>query len=188
MRNNRQRNRVNAQLKLNAEEKIETVMKVVAKFKDLSEDFYAVKSRKREIVLARQMACFLLRDVDPTITYNLIAHFTGQNHATVIHAVETFANLVASDKDIQKQYETLKEMFNTRYMASDLENGRKINVYTVNINNCITIKINEQKSIVLSGYTQDQAEMIGAICSENETPVKPVKHTNTGIVLIGDTG
>lgn len=176
--------RATAQLKLNAEEKIESVMETVAKYKDLSDDFFAVKSRKREIVLARQMACYLIRDIDPTITYNLIAHYIGQNHATVIHAVETFGNILVNDKDVEADYEKLKNLFTSRFTATNVQTGEKTEIYTVNLNNCISVRISDRKSVVLCGYTMDEAKMLGAVCSEGETPVMPVKHTNTGMVLM----
>jgi len=183
-KNIRLKQREVAQRKINAEQTVEAVFKLVALHRKIDGDWQSSKSRKREIVLARQMASTLVRDIDPTITFSQIGAYTGQHHATVMHGIEVFQNHMANDKSIENEYENIKNLSKFEYRAKDTETGEISRFYTVNLNNCISVRVSDKKSVVLIGYTMEEAKMIGAVGSEGESPVKPVKHTNTGLVLM----
>lgn len=57
------------------------------------------KSRKREIVFARQVIMFFLYKYTKMSWY-MIGHAYGKDHATAIHAVKTINNLADTDKKI----------------------------------------------------------------------------------------
>jgi chromosomal replication initiation ATPase DnaA len=53
------------------------------------------RSRKREVVVMRQVAMFIIRKHAPYITLDVIAKsIGGRNHATVIHSVRQVENLI----------------------------------------------------------------------------------------------
>ena len=68
------------------------------------------KTRKREVVLAKQMAHALTREIYGK-RYSLEyigAKIGGMDHATVRHSIKTINNLIDTDKNFKKMYEYFK--------------------------------------------------------------------------------
>ena len=73
----------------------------------ITRDMLLSKSRKRQIVQARQIAMYMSRNLIPSCSLSTIgAELGGKDHATVLHACTTVSDLVATDKTF-KQYEKL---------------------------------------------------------------------------------
>jgi chromosomal replication initiator protein len=64
------------------------------------EDFNS-KSKKREIVQARQLAMYFARKLTE-LSLDVIGNQCGRrNHATVVHAIKTIENLLDTDKQFR---------------------------------------------------------------------------------------
>jgi hypothetical protein len=81
---------------------------------DQVEDYYKlergsiqIKSRKREIVLARQMAMVMAKKLTKYPLRTIGLEYGKKDHATVLHAVKTVNNLRDTDKKIRGEYEDL---------------------------------------------------------------------------------
>ena len=85
---------------------IERVEKVVCEYFKITRDTLLSKSRKRQIVQARQIAMFMSRNLISGCSLSTIgAELGGKDHATVLHACSTVSDLIATDKTF-KQYVT----------------------------------------------------------------------------------
>ncbi|MDP3052294.1 MAG: chromosomal replication initiator protein DnaA [bacterium] len=92
---------------------IVNLIKIVTEFYSISEKDIFEKTRKKQIVLPRQIAMYLLRE-DFNSSYPYIGEkFGGKDHTTVIHAYEKIsANIKTNDKlreDIRQIRELLYE-------------------------------------------------------------------------------
>ncbi len=65
---------------------IETITKVVCEHLGVAENKIRDKTRKKEIVLARQIAMFLAKELTLSSLKTIGLHFGGRDHSTVIHA------------------------------------------------------------------------------------------------------
>lgn len=81
------------------------VQKTVCDYFNLSKDALVSKSRKRQIVQARQIAMYMSRNLMGCSLSTIGSSLGGKDHATVLHACSTVADLMASDKTF-KQYVT----------------------------------------------------------------------------------
>lgn len=83
---------------------MDKVQKCVCDYFDLTRDMLLSKSRKRQIVQARQIAMYLARNYITNISLSAIgAEIGGKDHATVLHACSTVQDLMQTDK-IFRQY------------------------------------------------------------------------------------
>lgn len=83
---------------------IDTVQKVVCDYFGITRDALLSKSRKRQIVQARQIAMYMSRMLVKNSSLATIgAELGGKDHATVLHACSTVGDLMATDKAF-KQY------------------------------------------------------------------------------------
>ena len=85
---------------------IDKVQNVVCEYFNISRDTLLSKSRKRQIVQARQIAMYLSRNLISNCSLATIgAELGGKDHATVLHACTTVSDLMSTDKTF-KQYIT----------------------------------------------------------------------------------
>ena len=82
---------------------IDKIQRTVCEYFNVSRDEMLSKSRKRQIVQARQIAMFLSRKLISNCSLATIgAEIGGKDHATVLHACNTVTDLMAIDKVFRK--------------------------------------------------------------------------------------
>jgi chromosomal replication initiator protein len=76
---------------------IDTIQKMVCEYFDVSYDKLLQKTRKREIVQARQITMFLAKAFTKNSLKTIGEHFGGRDHTTVIHSCQTVKDLMDTD-------------------------------------------------------------------------------------------
>ena len=84
---------------------IDKVQKVVCDYFNITRDELLSKTRKRQIVQARQIAMYMSRSLINCSLSTIGAEIGGKDHATVLHACSTVNDLMSTDKTF-KQYVT----------------------------------------------------------------------------------
>ena len=85
---------------------IDKVQRIVCEYFKISRDELLSKTRKRQIVQARQIAMYMSRILITNCSLSTIgAEIGGKDHATVLHACTTVTDLMSTDKTF-KQYVT----------------------------------------------------------------------------------
>ncbi len=84
---------------------IDKVQKVVCDYFNITRDELLSKTRKRQIVQARQIAMYMSRTLINCSLSTIGAEIGGKDHATVLHACTTVGDLMSTDKSF-KQYVT----------------------------------------------------------------------------------
>ena len=82
---------------------IDKVQKVVCDYFNITRDDLLSKTRKRQIVQARQIAMYMSRNLINCSLSTIGAEIGGKDHATVLHACTTVNDLMTTDKTF-KQY------------------------------------------------------------------------------------
>lgn len=68
---------------------IEEIQRVVCEYFGIPEDLIRAKTRKQEIVAARQIAMYLAKEMTNSSLKTIGLHFGGRDHSTVIHAYQS---------------------------------------------------------------------------------------------------
>ncbi len=80
---------------------IETITKVVCEHLGVAENKIRDKTRKKEIVLARQIAMYLAKELTLSSLKTIGLHFGGRDHSTVIHACNSIEENKNKDTSLQ---------------------------------------------------------------------------------------
>lgn len=88
---------------------IENIQKLVCEFYEISYDKLQAKTRKREIVQARQISMFLAKQFTKNSLKTIGEHFGGRDHTTVIHSCQTVKDLMDTDSLIRDQVKELQQ-------------------------------------------------------------------------------
>lgn len=92
---------------------IEDIIKTIAHFYNLDESLIYEKTRRKEIVQARQVAMYLLRE-DFSISFPLIGRkMGGRDHTTVIHSCDKIKKDLETDPNLGQEIEQIRAMLST---------------------------------------------------------------------------
>ena len=86
----------------NREINILFIQEIVSKFFHISIEEMKDKVRKKEIVIARQVAMYFSKDYTNNSLKSIGNHFGGRDHSTVIHAVQSVNDMIDTDKIFKK--------------------------------------------------------------------------------------
>ncbi len=88
---------------------IDYIQKVVCDYFDMPLEAINSKTRKREIVQARQLAMFFSKKHTKNSLATIGLHCGNKDHATVLHACRTVNNLVETDKQFRSYVEDINK-------------------------------------------------------------------------------
>lgn len=90
---------------------IDSVQRAVCEYFNISRDEIVSSSRRRQIVQARQIAMYLCRSLIPNSSLATIGmEIGGKDHATVLHACSTVADLMSTDRLFKKYVSDLESV------------------------------------------------------------------------------
>ncbi len=88
---------------------IDYIQKVVCNYFNIPIDQIQSKTRKREIVQARQVAMFFSKNLTKASLATIGTQIGGKDHATVLHACKTVNNLIETDKRFRIQIDEIEK-------------------------------------------------------------------------------
>ena len=88
---------------------IDYIQKVVCNYYNIGLDQLQSKTRKREIVQARQVAMFFSKTLTKSSLATIGSQIGGKDHATVLHACKTVNNLIETDKRFRIQVDEIEK-------------------------------------------------------------------------------
>jgi len=92
---------------------VENITKIVCSYLNIAENKIRDKTRKKEIVLARQLAMYFSKELTKSSLKSIGLQFGGRDHSTVIHACNSIEESIVSDpsmKDLVKAIKTQIEL------------------------------------------------------------------------------
>ena len=90
---------------------IDLIVDTVCEYFNITRDILLSKSRKRQIVQARQIAMYECRNLIPNCSLSTIgAELGGKDHATVLHACTTVQDLMSTDKSFRQYVADIESM------------------------------------------------------------------------------
>ena len=82
---------------------IDDIIKTVSEYYGIEVNAINTRSRKREVVLVRQVAMYLAKKHLDISTSKIGLHIGNRDHATVLHACKTITNLADTDKQFRTE-------------------------------------------------------------------------------------
>ena len=88
---------------------IDYIQKIVCSYYNIGLEQLQSKTRKREIVQARQVAMFFSKSLTKSSLATIGSQIGGKDHATVLHACKTVNNLIETDKRFRLQIDEIEK-------------------------------------------------------------------------------
>ena len=87
---------------------IEDIQTEVGKFYNVTVKEIKATKRTQNIVLARQVAMYLAREMTDNSLPKIRKEFGGRDHSTVLHAYNKIKNMIAQDDSLRIEIDTIK--------------------------------------------------------------------------------
>ncbi|KYG83384.1 chromosomal replication initiator protein DnaA [Roseivirga echinicomitans] len=88
---------------------VDYIQKSVGEYFQISVEDLKDKTRKKEIVIARQVAMYLCKEYTNHSLKSIGYHFGGRDHSTVIHAVQSVSDMIEIDTKFCHSMDELKK-------------------------------------------------------------------------------
>jgi chromosomal replication initiator protein len=88
---------------------IDFIQKIVCDYFNIQVDMMNSKTRKREIVQARQLSMYFSKKLTNSSLSTIGMHCGKKDHATVLHACRAISNLIDTDKTFRIQVEDIEK-------------------------------------------------------------------------------
>jgi len=88
---------------------IDFIQKLVCDYFTIPVEHVKSKTRKREVVQARQISMYFAKDLTKASLKNIGSYFGNRDHSTVIHACQTVNDLMETDKRFRADVEELSK-------------------------------------------------------------------------------
>lgn len=93
---------------------IDFIQKSVSEYYGISIEDLKAKTRKKEIVIARQVSMYFCKEFTNHSLKSIGYHFGGRDHSTVIHAITTVNDIMETDSSFRNTVNELKKKFKMR--------------------------------------------------------------------------
>ncbi|MES2731203.1 MAG: chromosomal replication initiator protein DnaA [Bacteroidota bacterium] len=94
---------------------VESIQQLVAEHFNIQVSDLKDKSRKKEVVMPRQIAMYLAKEHTDLSLKSIGYHFGGRDHSTVIHSIQTVNDVMVADRDMKEAIQELtKSLKNKR--------------------------------------------------------------------------
>jgi chromosomal replication initiator protein len=94
---------------------IEDISKTVCSYLNIPENKIREKTRKKEIVLARQLAMYFSKELTKSSLKTIGLHFGGRDHSTVIHACNSIEAIKSRDNSMADLVEGIRNKIILNY-------------------------------------------------------------------------
>ncbi len=88
---------------------VEEIQRIVSEYYDIPNDLLRAKTRKQEVVIARQAAMYLAKEMTNCSLKTIGLNFGGRDHSTVIHAYQTVEEQIKIDPKFRSSIEQIKK-------------------------------------------------------------------------------
>ncbi|MGC8977231.1 MAG: chromosomal replication initiator protein DnaA [Candidatus Ratteibacteria bacterium] len=91
---------------------LKRIIEVVSEVFGISPDDLKSSKRIKNVILPRQIAMYLSRELTETSLNSIAMEFNGKDHTTVLHAYKKIKSLIEKDKNLKNIIENIKEKIN----------------------------------------------------------------------------
>jgi chromosomal replication initiator protein len=99
---------------IDTEVNIDYIQKSIAEYFDLTLEQLVDKTRKKEVVVARQLGMYFAKEYTNLSLQTIGQHFGKRDHSTVIHAINCVNDLIETDRKFKKSYQDLQKKLKIR--------------------------------------------------------------------------
>lgn len=88
---------------------VDSITRITCEHFRIDENKVRDKTRKQEVVIPRQVAMYLSKEMTTTSLKNIGLYFGGRDHSTVIHACTSVQNMIETDNNFKETVHAIKK-------------------------------------------------------------------------------
>lgn len=93
---------------------LENISKYVCEYLQVDARLLMVRNRRKEIVVARQICMYLMRQFTKNLTVTKIGEYFNKDHTTVLYSIESVENISKYDTDFRLKLQNITQYVKTK--------------------------------------------------------------------------
>lgn len=161
------------------------ITNVVCGYYKLPTTVLTSKSRKRNVIIAKQFIIYFIKKLLPNITMKEIADFSNYTtHCNILYTIKVVESNITFNNQYKNDFAEIDKLL--RVNDANINIGKDVSdlCYYVDLNNIVSVQTNGNKAIVFSGFTKDEINEALSIIPCLYDVKKPRKHLNTKLYII----
>jgi hypothetical protein len=133
----------------------ESIKQLVGIYYDAPEDCFSKKTRKREYIKIKHLACYMTKK-HTTLSQKRIGQiYNLKNHSSIVCLIKKIDGEAQFDKQLKEEMKEINEIIQIKGLSKD---GRlnENNHFHINLDNFISVRNNSEKAIIYVGYTEEE--------------------------------
>ena len=168
-----------------ATETMVLITNVISSYYKLPNTIFKSKSRKRNVIVAKQFIIYFIKKFLPDITMQEIAKFTCYaNHCNVLYSLKTVENNIQFDNKFKSDFTELDKLLQVSNVSITLGKDVEEICYYIDLNNIYSAKTSDGKAIIFSGFSKAEIYESLSLIPIMVTTKKVRKHDNTKLYLL----
>lgn len=163
---------IEAQKEKEISNKVNFIKKVVAAYYGETVAVYSSRNRKKDKLIIKHIAayfCLKLVERSPgkSIGLSAVAEYFGyrlsngrSDHATILHIKRKINGFIEFDRKFRLEIEKIESQIKYKVQIRNGKDQLLKDYYFIDLNNVVSMKLTDQKAIVLSGFEEDEVEKI----------------------------
>lgn len=164
---------------------MDLITNVICGYYKLPNTILKSKSRKRNVIVAKQFIVLFSKKFLPNITMREIADYFGfANHCNILYSLKAIESLIQTNNQFKHDFDELDKLLQINNISIEL--GKDIDeiCYYIDLNNIVTAKATDGKAIVFSGFSKDEVLEALSLIPSMITVKKPRKHKETKLYIL----
>lgn len=143
------------------------ILSVVAAYLKVSENVFTGKSRVRANVIAKQYAIYYLRKL-MNLTVTEIGDIFRMDHSSISYHLKTMAGLLEYNAKTKMDIAELDNILDFKILSTLPSNEFNDYFYYIDLSECRSIKIDNDKSLVFVGYSDVEVRKMAFVLNLKE--------------------
>jgi hypothetical protein len=164
---------------------MDLITNVICGYYKLPNTILKSKSRKRNVIVAKQFIILFSKKLLPNIALREVADYFGfANHSNILYSLKAVETLIQSDNQFKHDFDELDKLLQVNNISIEL--GKQVDdiCYYIDLNNVVSAKATDGKAIVFSGFSKDEVLEALSLIPSMITVKKPRKHKETKLYIL----
>ena len=159
------------------------IKSAVANYYELNIGIYKLKSRKAEIVKAKQTSAYFIKQLLPKVTLSYIGSKMKYGHCMTLYSINKIKGLIEIDSKTKGEIGKIAQLLKFENLDG-INKAIDFDYYYIDLNDCISIKLLGEKAIVLKGFTLQEANEFIKNNPKTMYQAIAIQHQKTNLFLL----
>lgn len=133
----------------------ELIKQIVSIYYDAPEDCFTRKTRKREYIKIKHLACYMTKKHTSLAQKRIAEIYNLKDHSSIVLLIKKIDGEAEFDKELKHEMRELDSIIKIRGLSKEGRFSEEKH-YHINMDNFISVRENSNRAIIYVGYSEEE--------------------------------